>query len=215
MTAHNKQIQQLKTDVGALKSNMSKGGSAGSTYVRWGRNNCSGNGTELVFSGYAAGSWYKDDGGAANFICLSPDPQWQYYNDSHNLGGLVYGVEYQFTVGIIPGFDTTPFLHKSIYEDNAPCSVCRTRRPTVIMIPGRNQCFKGWTLEYKGYLVAGSSQHTAASEYVCLDDYPDVIPGGHINQDGKLFYLVEGRFGSLTCPPYVDGRELTCVVCSK
>ena len=42
VTAHDTQIQQLQTDVSALKSDMSKGGPAGSTYVRWGRNNCSG-----------------------------------------------------------------------------------------------------------------------------------------------------------------------------
>ena len=83
------------------------------------------------------------------------------------------------------------------------------------MIPGRNQCYKGWTLEYKGYLVAGHHGHAAATEYVCLDDNPDVIPGRHTNQNGALFYMVEGRCGSLICPPYVDGRELTCVVCSK
>ena len=56
--------------------------------------------------------------------------------------------------------------------------------------------------------------HPRASLSV-LDDNPDVLPGGDNNQDGKLFYMAEGRCGSLTCPPYVDGHELKCVVCSK
>ena len=213
VTTHSTEIQKLQTDVAALQSGLPKGGS-GSAYVRWGRNNCSGNGTELVYSGYAAGSDYRNTGGAANYICLSPDPIWGHYNDAHDAAGTVFGVEYQFE-GAMPGYDTTTFFHKKVHDEDAPCSVCRSRRSTVIMIPGRNHCYIGWTLEYKGYLVSSYYGHTAAGEYVCLDDHPDVIPGGHTNQDGKLFYLVEGRCGSLTCPPYVDGRELTCVVCSK
>ena len=86
-----------------------------------------------------------------------------------------------------------------MYTEDAPCSVCRSSRLTVIMIPGRNQCYPGWTLEYKGYLVAGASDHTAASEYVCLDDRPEVLQKGHADEEGKLFYFVEGRCGSLPC----------------
>ena len=213
VTAHGTEIQKLQTDIAALKT-VKSNGQAGSTYVRWGRHNCSGNGTELVYAGYAAGSDYRDTGAAANYICLSPDPLWGHYNDVQNAGAKILGVEYEF-YGETKGGDTSAFFHKSLFNEDAPCSVCRPPRPTVIMIPGRNQCYKGWTLEYKGYLVAGRSIHPAATEYVCLDDNPDVIPGGHVSQDGSLFYMVEGKCGPLLCPPYVDGRELTCVVCSK
>ena len=82
------------------------------------------------------------------------------------------------------------------------------------MIPGRNICYDGWTLEYNGYLVADRHDFHA-TEYVCLDLHPDTIVGGNNNDDGALFYFVEGICGSLECPPYVDGRELTCAVCSK
>ena len=107
------------------------------------------------------------------------------------------------------------YLGNSLRDEDAPCSVCRSNRPSMIMIPGRNRCYDGWTLEYKGYLVAGSAGHAAAGEFVCLDDQPEVLQGGHTNENGKLFYFVEGRCGSLPCPPYVDGREITCVVCTK
>ena len=95
VTDHNTQIQKLQTDVAALKSGMPKGGS-GSTYVRWGKNNCSGNGTELVYSGYVAGSWYTSTGAAPNYICLSPDPLWGHYNDAHDAVAAVFGTEYEF-----------------------------------------------------------------------------------------------------------------------
>ena len=205
-------IHKLEADVTALKTDKPKYKS-GSTYVRWGRTNCSGNGTELVYAGYAAGSDYRDKGAAANYICLSPDPLWGRYSDAQDADAKIMGVEYQLD-GVTHG-DTTAFFHKSLYNEDAPCSVCRSPRPTVVMIPGRNQCYSGWTLEYTGYLVAGYYGHAAATEYVCLDDYPEAMPGGHTDQDGKLFYMVEGRCVSLLCPPYVDGRELTCVVCSK
>ncbi|XP_078681676.1 uncharacterized protein LOC144916423 [Branchiostoma floridae x Branchiostoma belcheri] len=52
-------------------------------------------------------------------------------------------------------------------------------------------------------------------EYVCVDGQPETVPGGDANQNGALFYLVEARCGSLPCPEYVEGRELTCVVCTK
>jgi len=66
-----------------------------------------------------------------------------------------------------------------------------------------------------GYLVTGSDPHASASELICLDELPETIPGGDQNHDGKVFYLAEAVCGSLRCPPYVEGRELTCVVCSK
>jgi len=85
-----------------------------------------------------------------------------------------------------------------------------------MMIPGRNQCLDGWTLEYHGYLSGGSYTQTAATEFVCLDAEPEVILGGSANNNGKLFYLSEVRCGSSSlCPPYINGRELTCVVCSR
>ena len=66
-----------------------------------------------------------------------------------------------------------------------------------------------------GYLVAGGEHHNSASEFICLDSRAEAESGGHLNREGKTFYIAEGRCGSLKCPPYINGRELTCVVCSK
>ncbi|XP_060565603.1 uncharacterized protein LOC132724689 [Ruditapes philippinarum] len=78
------------------------------------------------------------------------------------------------------------------------------------------QEYRGYVFgaEYEGVLVAGYYKHTAASEYVCLDESPESIEGSNADQNGILMYSVEGRCGSLKCPPYIDGRELSCVVCS-
>lgn len=79
----------------------------------------------------------------------------------------------------------------------------------------RKNCYRGWTLEYRGYLMAGKWSHQAATSYTCVDARPEAVHGGHENRNGYLFYHVEGLCGSLKCPPYVNGRELACVVCSK
>ena len=42
-----------------------------------------------------------------------------------------------------------------IIEGNTlACSVCETKRSTVIMIPARRTCPQGWQLEYEGVLMA-------------------------------------------------------------
>ena len=183
---------------------------SGSTYVRWGRTSCPNNGTETVYTGYAAGSSYIDSGAAVNYLCLPTKPLWGEYDDSANAAARIYGAEYQ-----VFGSDSNRFFKKNVGDNDVPCAVCRTVRPSLLMIPGRNACYGGWTVEYTGYLSAGHHSHKAASESICLDTDPEVIAGSQTDHNGKLFYMTEAKCGSLPCPPYVEGRELTCVVCSQ
>ncbi|XP_060554778.1 uncharacterized protein LOC132715731, partial [Ruditapes philippinarum] len=88
------ELKALKATVANLQS--ASGNSAGSIYVRWGKSSCPGNGTTSVYTGYSAGSSHDASGGASNYICLPPDPQWAHYEDGTSSGGKVYGVEYQF-----------------------------------------------------------------------------------------------------------------------
>ena len=55
----------------------------------------------------------------------------------------------------------------------------------------------------------------SASEYICVDKDPEVTWHGSKDENGNLLYIVEAACGSLTCLPYVNGRELACAVCSK
>ena len=203
----------LKKDILKLQSGRNSGRS---TYVRWGKKSCpSVNGTTLVYSGYAAGSLYSNTGGAANHLCLSPDPIWDHYTDAVDALSKIYGVEYEFTANAADKNRHTAFFGKRLQDQDAPCSVCQSSRTKVLMIPGRNACYKGWTLEYSGYLVSGDYGHASATEYICLDRNPDFNSGGFTSNDGALLYFVEVVCGSLECPPYVNGRELSCAVCSK
>ena len=204
----------MRKDILEIKTATKSGGS-GATFVRWGRTSCPDNGTELVYDGYAGGSHYNKAGGAGEYLCLPRDPIWGHYEDEIQISSDgIYGVEYELDQRTLSNFFGTNMRHN---VDDAPCAVCRTTRSSVIMIPGRNQCYGGWTREYHGYLMSDYEGHTSASEYICLDIDPEVLTGGNhaVNSNGKLLYFVEAKCGSLPCPPYVNGRELTCVVCSK
>ena len=83
---------------------------------------------------------------------------------------------------------------------------------------GRTNCYDGWTVEYSGYLFAGYHTHAKSTDYTCIDSNPEYVEGKMGSQDGRLLYPVEAncyaKYG-LQCPPYHDGRELACVVCTK
>ncbi|XP_052217252.1 uncharacterized protein LOC127835052 [Dreissena polymorpha] len=210
------EISDLKKKVGevdAIRKELTQMQSnhGGGTYVRWGRTSCPGNGTETVYKGYVGGSYYTHKGAAANFLCLPETPEWGHYNDETvNDSAFVYGGEYQLN-----NRESDHGFFGNIHQQDPHCAVCRTSRKSVLMIPAKLKCFDGWTMEYNGYLVAGSTLHDASTEYICLDGKPEVVPGKGESQDGKLMFLTEARCGSLQCPPYINGRELTCAVCSR
>jgi len=63
--------------------------------------------------------------------------------------------------------------------------------------------------------MSGYHSHKKEYEYICVDEDAEYVPGTQANKDGALLYPVEGVCGSLPCNPYVNGRELTCAVCTK
>lgn len=97
---------------------------------------------------------------------------------------------------------------------DVPCAVCLTPLSVTIMVPATFICPAGWTSHYNGYLTASYHAYSSATDFLCLDAYPQNV-GTNRNYDGKLFYYTVSRCGSLPCPPFIDGRVVTCVVCSK
>ncbi|XP_019617286.1 PREDICTED: short-chain collagen C4-like isoform X5 [Branchiostoma belcheri] len=185
-------------------------GAGGSVYIRWGRKTCANNTeAELVYSGVAGGTHYTQSGGGTNYQCLPTDPQWGRYQDGvQGWKAYMYGAEYDLNTN-------APF-DSSFDNHDVPCAVCYVpTRGSKLMIPARNTCYSGWTREYHGYLMAGYYGHHGSKEYVCVDEQLETLPGGHATRHEALFYPVEARCGSLPCPNYVEGRELTCVVCTK
>ncbi|VDH88862.1 Hypothetical predicted protein [Mytilus galloprovincialis] len=172
----------------------------GPTYIRWGRTICR-NDTELVYDGYSAGKKWNKYGSGANYLCLTKNPEW---GDLQTRGTIseLYGVE-------IDAPDVADSLE-------VPCSVCRLLfRFSLVMIPGRKTCPKDWTVEYWGYLMSESSlyKNRMSTEYVCVDNEWEHY--GTTNNDNAVWYFTKGMCGSLPCPPYINGKLLTCVVCSR
>ena len=178
----------------------------GVVYTRWGRTSCPNDtGAELVYEGITGGSYYEHSGGGANYVCLPKDPQYKsiyvpFYRS------YVHGTEYETVNDIFPGK----------HDHNAPCAVCYSSTKTVkLMIPARFTCPSSWTREYKGYLMTHYYIHKKNAVYECVDENPESIPGGSANNDGALFYFTVSTCNGLPCPPYVENKAITCVVCTK
>ncbi|KAK7484047.1 hypothetical protein BaRGS_00024659, partial [Batillaria attramentaria] len=69
--------------------------------------------------------------------------------------------------------------------------------------------------QYRGFLIAGNVDDKASSEFLCMDASPEDRPGSSSIFDHAAICIVLAKCGSLPCPPYVDGKTVTCAVCSK
>lgn len=186
----------------------------GATYVRWGRTVCpSVYGTVKIYDGFAAGDHYTHGGGGVELLCLPKDPTWGKYSATTVGHAYLYGTEYE-----LKGANKDALFGKHVHDNNVPCVVCQSvGRFATLRIPGRTNCYSGWTKEYFGYLMAGYHGHAKSTDYTCVDSYPKSITGKSADQDGHLLYPVEANCykGSLPCPPYETGKEIACVVCTK
>ena len=163
--------------------------------------------------GRAGGSWYRETGGATNYLCMPDNPDYlQYDSDVQGLN-YVYGVEFDMASG-------QPLrVNPDVDDHNAPCAVCMAvSRCSLLMIPGKTSCPVSWTTEYVGYLMSNFQTSTLPKTYECVDKDPESVPGlnGWGGSSGSgILYHVEASCNVMTCPPYVAGRELTCVVCTR
>ena len=168
--------------------------------------------SDAIYAGVAGGSSHDQTGGGSNYLCLPMDPIWGAYNEGAEKYSKLYGSEYHGPIG----FGLNNNHNRPLHDNNVPCVVCRSQtKASVVMIPARNQCYRGMHTEYIGYLMSENSVHKGRTEFICMDGQPESDPAGFRNEDGALFMNVEGVCGSLPCPPYVPRREITCVVCTK
>ena len=180
----------------------------GAVYTRWGKNTCpSVAGTKFVYKGVVGKSHYNSPGGGMNYLCLPDDPEYLSTQAGVQQNrGYVFGTEYEM-------WDNGPL--KNVHLNGVPCSVCLAHtRGAVVMIPGKISCPMDWTREYYGYLMSERHAHKSSSTFECVDKDPDSVPGSSGQTHGGIFMHVESRCGTHLCPPYTDGNELTCVVCS-
>ena len=198
-------VQGLPGNVGLTGPQGPSGRSSGVTYVRWGRTTCAGTpGTELVYTGRAAGTYYDTTGGTNDYLCFPEQPEYLAYTPGVQAESPIHGSEYQINGGPLP-----------LQNQNVPCVVCNTElRGSLLMIPARVSCPASWTMEYSGYLMTGRAQYSRRSA-ACVDKDAEGIPGLDADSDGAPFYHTEVVCNGINCPPYDPEKELTCVVCTK
>ena len=154
------------------------------------------------------GSWHDHTGGGSNYLCLVLDPIFHKTVSGKQGNSYIYGTEYKV--------DYASMFPRRIVHQDAPCAVCNTEsRGSHVMIPGRNICPSGWTLEYKGYLMSAHRYQKGRTQFICVDASAEGTTGSHSEDNGAFLYFVESHCGSLPCPPYASGKELTCAVCTK
>lgn len=153
------------------------------------------------------GGYYDHPGGDSNFLCMTNSPRYdKFISGLQGITGI-YSAEYGTS---LPGDKNNTQNH------DVPCVVCYARsRGSQMIIPATNNCPSGWTREYHGYLMTSHYAHKHSSEFVCIDADAEVVPGSQTGSDGALLYVVGGSCGALPCRPYINGYELTCVVCTK
>ena len=180
---------------------------AGLVYTRWGRTTCpSTSGTELVYAGRAAGSDSHAKGGGSDILCMPNDPEYDDYDAGEGVSPI-YGVEY---------FPTSGQPLYNVRHDNMPCAVCSGSKSRVLMIPAKMTCPTNWQKEYDGYLMAPNQETNYRAAFVCVDSNPSTISGlGSNNDPSSDINHVEASCVGLSCPPYDDEKELTCVVCTN
>ena len=182
----------------------------GVSYTRWGRTNCSATeGTQLVYAGAVVGSHHQQ-AGSAEYLCLHDQPEFlQITPGQQEHRAKLYGTEYE-------GFGSLPAF-TDIFRHDAPCSVCYTpSRSTKITIPGRITCPDSWTREYHGYLMTANQRVDNRSRVpICVDVNAESVDGSAAQTVTSLLYFVETTCTGISCPPYSDGAEVACVVCTK
>ncbi|EDO46671.1 predicted protein, partial [Nematostella vectensis] len=186
----------------------------GAVYTRWGRADCPGTGTKLVYTGFVAGSATKRSGGGSDYLCMPYQPFYARAPNLANSRAHLYGVEYGKVEDV---FLRVPGRPRDMTYHGVPCAVCRTiSRPSMIMVPARYVCpNKAWTREYHGYLMSPSSNSTRA-QFVCVDADAGIVrrSPGVLPQMAALLTPVQGKCGALPCPRYRQDWDLTCAVCT-
>lgn len=180
----------------------------GLTYTRWGRTSCPST-AQSVYQGTTVGSAFYESG-SSDYLCLHTQPQYiRTTGGQQTWRGKLYATEYDT-------FDSVPTFFQ-MFRHDVPCIVCYTaRRSARIMIPGRISCPSSWTREYYGYLMGiDHHQPRGSRSPICVDVNAESVPGSIVPHIKSVLNFYETTCLGIDCPPYFDGAETTCVVCTK
>ncbi|KAF8769799.1 uncharacterized protein LOC129989266 [Argiope bruennichi] len=173
-----------------------------SSYVHWGRLNCTLPSPEPLFIGYA-GTSPVDFGNGGNIECLpAGKPSLVPKKVSSTVLSEINGLLYE-----LPDKKSAQTL----------CAFCKLENATVAYtISGRTECPEKMKLEYSGYLMSSRDAGTGSS-FICLDKDPDgQIPAGNQKfADGSTAVLSPVLTFCSSCEEDENLKYVGCVVCSR
>ena len=162
-----------------------------------------------MYAGAVVGS-DSNEGGSSEFLCLHNQPQFLSTTSGlQHRRSRLYGTEYL-------ALDNPPAFSNMANHD-VPCAVCYSgTRSTKITIPGRTACPSSWTREYYGYLMSsGHFDNHKSKVPICVDVSAESVAGSAaITWKSELIFM-EATCTGIKCPPYSNGKEITCTVCTK
>ncbi|XP_033124274.1 uncharacterized protein LOC117122697 [Anneissia japonica] len=185
------------------------------TYQRWGRATCPPF-ADLVYKGFMAGGVEGFSGGGVNYLCLPEQPSYGFTVPDVQLYRAPIGAT-EYRLGQLT---FTPMAH--LHAADVLCAVCLANRSAIFVMPAKSTCPSDWTLEYSGYLM-GAREDRKRAEFVCVDGNAAGREGttnANTNIATSQIFIAEtrcvgGTTGGLPCPPYVNGAELPCAVCTR
>ncbi len=167
------------------------------------------NGTDLLSTGKIVSS-HAAQGGSSEYICLVDVPEFlQTTPGLQDHRTQLYGTDYEFLA--------TPPALGNLVRLNGPCSFCYApTRNAKIILPGRISCPATWMREYYGYYMSEAifSAHKTKAP-ICIDVDAEGIPGSEAFGAASTIHFMETTCNGISCPPYTDGGEITCAVCTK
>lgn len=196
---------------------------AGTVYIRWGREDCPWSHTLLGVAGRAAAPFHGETGGGTNYLCLPNTPVFPAIATGSFPQSDIVGVEFATAGEPLASVDSTALA----------CANCFAGQSPKLMIPGTVNCpSSSWVMAYRGYLMSAKDQSSAGltaarevlspetehyrTEYICVDEVPTDTSATVTADDESLIYHVHfdcANGASLGCNPSSPPGQIVCVVC--
>ena len=194
-----------KGDIGATGAQGPTGQpGVNNTYTRWGIATC---GTdELLYQGWAYGSWYGHVGGNTSPICMKEGDPGQAYN-AQNHGSYLVALGTYFY-----GNDAVHQPSGVTDRRGIPCAKCATTR-ACYQVDGSGTCAAGWSTLYAGELVGGHYNWAGNLDAFCYELNNSAPQTQHVNLNQVM--AASTGDGSYMIGNIAGYRHTKCAVCCK
>ena len=183
-------------------------GGGKAVFTRWGSLKCPA-GTKQVYAGSVASGLARVEGGAGNYLCMHPEPEFFLQSEGmvsgNQNGASLLGVEYR-------GSGRGAF-DKNINQD-VGCVVCEHESASSLYVQwGRKTCTNGHKTVYYGLIMTNPYLRDYKSESICVDWARSPSAGSKADHSlGGM--LVPTEWYANNVGNYKKGYELSCAVCA-